>query len=242
MNRFFNDGVGVVVFTVMVGIAVGHGDNSVGHIVALFVGEALGGIGFGLLIGFIAYKLLKNVNEHTVEILITLALVSGGYALAGYMHTSGPIAVVVAGVLIGNHGRALAMSESTRRHLDNFWELIDETLNAVLFVWIGMEILVLSFSTSYLIAGLIAIPVTLSARFLAVWSSISILKRWREFTKNAVIILTWGGLRGGISIALALSLSLGAERDLIVSMTYVVVIFSILVQGMTIKNLVKRSQ
>ncbi|MFH2037708.1 MAG: sodium:proton antiporter [Candidatus Zixiibacteriota bacterium] len=241
-ESLFNDGIGVVVFTVMLGIAVGGGDSTIKHILALFVREALGGIVFGLLIGLLAYKMLKNVNDHSVEILLTLALVSGGYALAGYLHTSGPIAIVVAGVLIGNHGRALAMSESTRDHLDKFWELIDETLNAILFIWIGMEILVLSFSTSYFIAGLIAIPVTLGARFLSVWSTISILKRWREFTKNAIIILTWGGLRGGISIAMALSLSAGAERNLIVSMTYIVVIFSIMVQGITIKNLVKRTK
>ena len=240
-ESLFNDGVGVVVFTVLVGIAYGGGETTVGGVLLLFVEEAIGGIIFGVGIGLIAFKLLKDVDEHVVEILLTLALVCGGYALATQLHTSGPIAIVVAGLLIGNYGRRLAMSESTRRHLDEFWELIDEILNAVLFVWIGMEILILSFTTDYFIIGLIAIPLTLGARFISVWSAISALKFRRKFSKNATLILTWGGLRGGISIAMALSLTAGGARDLIVSMTYVVVVFSILVQGLTIKKLVQRN-
>lgn len=240
-ESLFNDGVGVVVFTVLVGIAYGGGDASIGNIALLFVEEAIGGIIFGLGIGFIAFKLLKDVDEHVVEIIITLALVCGGYALAAQLHTSGPIAIVVAGLLIGNYGRRLAMSSSTRRHLDEFWELIDEILNAILFVWIGMEILILSFTWDYLLLGLIAIPLTLGARFFSVWSAISALKFRRDFSKNATLILTWGGLRGGISIALALSLAAGPERNIIVSITYVVVIFSILVQGLTIKKLVSKN-
>ncbi len=240
-ESLFNDGVGVVVFTVLVGIAYGGGDVTPGSILVLFTEEAIGGIIFGLGIGFITFKLLKDVDEHVVEIILTLALVCGGYALAAQLHTSGPIAIVVAGLLIGNYGRRLAMSESTRKHLDEFWELIDEILNAILFVWIGMEVLILSFSTDFLILGLIAIPLTLGARFISVWSAINALKFRRRFSKNATLILTWGGLRGGISIALALSLASGPARDLIVSMTYIVVIFSILVQGLTIKNLVMRN-
>ena len=177
---------------------------------------------FGLALGWAAYQLLRRVDDHSVEILLTLAMVCGGFALATFMHTSGPIAVVVAGLLIGNHGRKFAMSESTIDHLDKFWELVDEILNAVLFVWIGLEILALNFSMNYFIAGLAAIPLTLSARLISVWSAIHLLKFKREFSDNAVKILTWGGLRGGISIALALSIPAGEIRDLIVSMTYVV--------------------
>ncbi len=241
-ESLFNDGVGVVVFTVLVGIAATGGSVSIGHISILFLEEAIGGIVFGIVIGWITYRLLKNVDDHSVEILLTLALVIGGYALASTIHTSGPIAIVVAGLLIGNYGRALAMSAKTRDHLDKFWELIDEILNAVLFVWIGLEILVLTFTLNIFVVGLIAIPVTLFARFFAVWTTITLLKFRRQFSNNAILILTWGGLRGGISIALALSLSAGEARDLIVSITYVIVVFSILVQGLTIKKLVKSSQ
>ncbi len=241
-ESLFNDGVGVVVFTVLVGIAATGTSVSIGHISILFLEEAIGGIVFGVIIGWITYRLLKNVDDHSVEILLTLALVIGGYALASTIHTSGPIAIVVAGLLIGNYGRAFAMSAETRDHLDKFWELIDNILNAVLFVWIGLEVLVLSFTLDFFIVGLIAIPVTLFARFFAVWTTITLLKFRRQFSNNAILILTWGGLRGGISIALALSLASGVARDLIVSITYVIVVFSILVQGLTIKRLVKSSQ
>ncbi len=241
-EALFNDGVGVVVFTVLVGIAVTGHSVSFGYVSLLFLEEAIGGIVFGLIIGWIAYRMLKNVDDHSVEILMTLALVIGGYKLASILHTSGPIAVVVAGLLIGNYGRAFAMSAETRDHLDKFWELIDEILNAVLFIWIGLEILVLSFSFDFFIAGLIAIPVTLFARFFSVWTTISLLKFRQKFSRNAISILSWGGLRGGISIALALSLASGDARNLIVSITYVIVVFSILVQGLTLKRLVKASQ
>ncbi|RKX17689.1 MAG: sodium:proton antiporter [Candidatus Zixiibacteriota bacterium] len=237
-ESLFNDGLGVVVFIVLVGIAVGEGTTTVGTVVGLFLIEAVGGIVFGLIIGYLAFRMLKNVDDHTVEILLTLALVSGGYALATYIHTSGPIAIVVAGLLIGNYGRRLAMSENTRDRLDKFWELIDEILNAVLFVWIGLEILILTFNPNYLVIGLIAIPLTLLARFISVATAVNLLKFRRQFSNNAVKILTWGGLRGGICIALALSLPPSSARDLIVSITYVVVIFSILVQGLTIKRVI----
>ncbi|MFH1699595.1 MAG: sodium:proton antiporter [Candidatus Zixiibacteriota bacterium] len=236
-ESIFNDGVGVVVFTLLVGIAAGE-SASFGDAILLFVEEAIGGIIFGLGIGLAAYRMLSKVDDYAVEVLITLALVCGGYALAAQLHTSGPIAIVVAGLLIGNYGRRLAMSETTRDHLDKFWELIDQILNALLFIWIGLEVLVLSFTVDFLLIGLIAIPLTLGARFISVWSTISLLKFRRQFTHNATMILTWGGLRGGISIALALSLPAGASRDLIVSITYVVVVFSILVQGLTIKKVI----
>lgn len=238
-ESLFNDGVGVVIFTVLLGITAGGGSFVAGDVFLLFLSEASGGVVFGLVIGWLAYRLLKGVDNYSVEILITLALVSGGYALASAIHTSGPIAIVVAGLFIGNRGRRLAMSPKTCERLDNFWELIDEILNAVLFVWIGMEILILAFTWNYLLIGALVIPVALAARFLNVWSAVNILKFRRTFSQNAILIMTWGGLRGGISIALALSLAAGPARDLIVSITYVVVVFSILVQGLTIKKLIK---
>lgn len=240
-ESLFNDGIGVVVFMIMVAIATGGEAVSVGSIAILFLKEAVGGAIFGLVIGYITYRLLKNVNDYSVEVLLTLALVCGGYALALKLHTSGPIAIVVAGILIGNHGRSFAMSDKTRDHLDKFWELIDEILNAILFVWIGLEILVLSFTFDFLLAGLMAIPLVLLARFGSVWTILNSLRIFkRRYSQNATMILTWGGLRGGISIALALSLAYGEARDLIVSMTYIVVVFSILVQGLTIGRLIKR--
>lgn len=237
-ESLFNDGVGIVVFIVMVSIAGGSGETTAGHIVMLFLREAVGGALFGFVAGWIAYRLIKQVDDYTVEILITLALVVGGYALASELHLSGPIAVVVAGLLIGNRGRQFGMSETTRMHLDSFWELIDEIFNAVLFVWMGLEILILPFTSGYVMAGLAAIIIALGARYLTVFSVISLLEFRRQFNRKAVLILTWGGLRGGISIALALSLAAGQARDVIVAMTYVVVIFSILVQGLTIKKLI----
>ena len=235
-ESLFNDGVGIVVFGVIAGIAVGGSSTTALDVSLLFLQEAVGGVILGLALGWLAFQLLRRVDDHSVEILLTLALVCGGYSLAIGLHTSGPIAIVVAGLLIGNHGRRFAMSEHTIEHLDKFWEFLDETLNAALFVWIGLEAIALSFSVDFLIAGLIAIPLTLLARLLSVWGAVNALKFHREFSDNAVKILTWGGLRGGISIALALSLPAGETRDLIVAMTYIVVVFSILVQGLTIKK------
>jgi len=232
--------VGVVVFVILLAMAVGKEPVTVSTVVSLFVTEALGGAVFGLMVGLIAYKMLKDVDDYNVEILITLALVSGGYALADALHISGPIAIVVAGLFIGNHGRSFAMSETTREHLDTFWELIDEILNAVLFVLIGLEALVLTFTPTYLIAGAIAIPTVLLARFISVSMPISLMRFFREFTPNAIKIMTWGGLRGGISIALALSLAPGSARDTIVSVTYMVAVFSILVQGLTVGHFARR--
>lgn len=240
-ESLFNDGIGVVVFIVLYEIAVGRREVSFPHIGSLFLMEAVGGIVLGLILGWVAYRMLKSVDNYQVEVLITLALVMGGYSLATALHTSGPIAIVVAGLLIGNQGRSFAMSESTREHLDTFWELVDEILNAVLFVLIGLEVLVLSFRGEYLLAGLIAIPLVLLVRFISVGLPVIILRRWREFTPGAIRIMTWGGLRGGISVALALSLPAGSQRDLLLTMTYIVVIFSILVQGVTIKSVVRKA-
>ena len=191
-------------------------------------------------IGLIVYHLIKSVDHYRLEILLSLALVAGGYAAAEALHLSGPIAMVVAGLLIGNHGRSFAMSPTTIEHLDRFWGLLDEFLNAALFVMIGIEVLVVTFTARYLLAGLLAVAVVLLARLVSVGLPVWLLRRGERFEPSLIPILTWGGLRGGISVALALSLpgiddSHGpAGRELIVAMTYVVVVFSILVQGMTV--------
>ena len=238
-ESLFNDGVAVVVFLVLLKLASGTEPVSFWSISKLFAVEALGGIVYGIIIGLISFWMLKSVDNYQVEILITLALVSGGYALADYLHLSGPIAVVVAGLLIGNHGRMLAMSDTTRQHLDTFWELVDEMLNAVLFVLIGLEVMVLSFSKAYLLAGVLLIPIVLFSRFISVGIPVAMLRPFRSFSPHVVKILTWGGLRGGISVALALSLPAGTERDAILFMTYSIVVFSIVFQGLTIGKLVK---
>ena len=186
---------------------------------------------------------MKRVDNYSVEILITLAMVTGGYALAMQMHTSGPLAMVVAGLMIGNHGRKLAMSKQTEEHLDTFWELVDEILNALLFLLIGLEILALDFEWNYLLLGLIAIPMVLLMRMISASIPVILLRRKREFSPRVIRILTWGGLRGGISVALVLSLDPskdpGLARDVFLTMTYMVVIFSISVQGLTLKHLIK---
>lgn len=241
-ESLFNDGVGVVIFVVILGLVVDPGDITTGGVALLFFQEAIGGIIFGLLLGTIGFYLLKSVDNYQVEILLTLALVFGGYTLAMKLHTSGPIAVVVAGLLIGNRGRRYAMSTHTREHLDNFWELLDEILNVVLFVLIGLEILILEFDQTYLIAGALAVPLVLFSRFIAVGTPITVLKSLAvyRFSPHVIKILTWGGLRGGISVALALSLPPGPERDLFLVITYMIVIFSIVVQGLTIGKIANR--
>ena len=240
-ESLFNDGVGIVVFVACVGfVAGGHGGHepSLVEVAKLFAVEAFGGIAFGLGIGWIGYRMIATVDDYPVEILLSLALVMGGSALAIWLHTSGPLAIVVAGLLIGNYGRRLAMSARTREHLDTFWELVDELMNAILFVLIGLEMLVMPFEPGLLLAAAAMIPTVLLARFVAVGLPVSLLRTQRDFTPGAIRILTWGGLRGGISIALALSLPTGPERTTILAITYVIVVFSILVQGLTIGRLV----
>jgi CPA1 family monovalent cation:H+ antiporter len=240
-ESLFNDGFAVVVFIVLLGIAAGGGDEpvSASSVLLLFLQEAVGGVGFGLIAGYVVFRMLASIDNYQVEILLTLGLVFGGYALASALHISGPIFVVVAGLLIGNSGRQHGMSDRTREHLDNFWELIDEILNAVLFVLIGLEVLILSFDLNYLYAGLVMIPVTLLARFISVGVPVSLMKLRKTFTPNVIRILTWGGLRGGISIALALTLPAGEAREALIVVTYVIVIFSIIVQGLTVGKLIK---
>jgi len=239
-ESLFNDGIGVVVFMIILELAAGGGDVTARNVLSLFLTETVGGATLGLLSGFLAYAMLKRVNNYQVEVIITLALAMGGFTLADNLHMSGPIAMVVAGLLIGNHGRTFAMSDVTREHLDAFWELVDEILNALLFLLIGLEIQVIPFNRGYVIAGISAIGVALLARWASVGLTVGALRPLRAFSPGAVQILTWGGLRGGISVALALSLPLGPHRDVILVMTYIVVVFSIIVQGLSLRKLVKR--
>jgi monovalent cation:H+ antiporter, CPA1 family len=239
-ESLFNDGVGVVVFLVLSEIAIGHHSVTTGEVTGLFLKEAVGGALFGLAAGWIAYRMLRSVDNYQVEVLITLALVTGGYTLAAALHLSGPIAIVVAGLFIGNHGRRFAMSEKTRDHLDKFWELVDEILNAILFVLIGFEILVLTFSWPLLFAGVLAVPTVLFARWISIGVPLPVLRNWHEFKRGELTLLTWGGLRGGISVALALSMPASAEREVILAVTYTVVVCSIAIQGLTVKRLVTR--
>jgi len=238
-ESLFNDGVGVVVFTMVLGFAVGGRHLSAAGAATLFLEEAVGGALFGFLLGYVTYRMLKSVDNYTVEVLLTLALVSGGYALAGALHTSGPIAMVVAGLFIGNHGRLFGMSERTREHLDTFWELVDEILNAMLFVMIGLELLVLELRPVFVLAGALAVPLVLAARLASVGLPIALLRPLRSFPPRTVRLMTWAGVRGGISIALALSLPVTPQRDLVLVATYVVVVFAILVQGLTLGRALK---
>ncbi len=239
-ESLFNDGVGVVVFLIVLEMATGGADVTASSVALLFAREAFGGALFGLAVGYVAYRLLKEVDDYHVEALLTLALVTGGYALAAALHLSAPIAIVVAGLLIGNQGRAFAMSETTRRNLDTFWELIDEILNAVLFVLIGLELLVVTYETGRIGLALLAIPIVLVARALAVGLPLTVLKPFRYSERGARRVLIWGGLRGGISVALALSLPPSEVRDILLTATYAVVVFSIVVQGLTMPRLILR--
>jgi CPA1 family monovalent cation:H+ antiporter len=245
-ESLLNDGVGVVLFIGLLEIATGSNGFGPGQLAAVFLWEVVGGAVLGLASGLLAYGLLRSVDNYQVEVLLSLALVAGGYALADALHLSGPIAMVVAGLFIGNHGRRFAMSPTTVERLDLFWELIDEILNAVLFVLIGLEVLVVPFTGRYLAAGLLAVPVVLLARLASVAVPLRLLGRWQRFEPASVWLLTWGGLRGGISVAMALSLPVesgdgaGLERQVILVITYVVVIFSILVQGLTVGPLTRR--
>ncbi|GAA4024853.1 sodium:proton antiporter [Hymenobacter glaciei] len=240
-ESLFNDGIAVVVFVSILQVAqFGAGQATPAVIGKLFLQEAVGGLALGVALGYAGYWALRSIDHYQVEVMITLALVMGGTALATQLHTSGPLAMVVAGLIVGDQGRELGMSDLTREYLDKFWELLDEILNAILFVLIGLEMLVLDISRTTLLVGLVAIVVVLLARWVSVGLPLVLLKRFYPFDRQTLRVLTWGGLRGGISVALALSLPESMPRDLIVGVTYVVVIFSIIVQGLSIGPLVKK--
>lgn len=240
-ESLFNDGIGVVVFLTLFNIASFGVENiSAGEIALLFAKEVFGGILLGFVAGYFAYLIIKSIDHYETEVMITLAMVMGGYLLANKLHVSGPLAVVVAGLLIGNQARRLAISKITEKYLDKFWELLDVYMNAILFVLIGMELLVVSFNQQYIIAGIIAIPIVILIRYIALRIPIAFFARRLEFFPQTATIMAWGGLRGGISIALALSLTDKMENELILTVTYIVVVFSIIVQGLTLSKLVKK--
>jgi len=243
-ESLFNDGVGLVVFILLVSAAGLRGEqvSGVGPIALLFVQEAVGGALLGLVLGYVAYRAVKSIDQYQVELTITLALVVGTNSLAEALHLSGPIAVVVAGLLMGNQGRDFAMSDVTVDHLEKFWSLLDDILNGILFLMLGLELFHISFDPLHLAAGAVAIVIVLLSRFISVAIPITLLKvARRTFSPGVVRILTWSGLRGGISVALVLSLPEFQGRDLLITCTYMVVLFSVIVQGLTIKNVVRKT-
>ncbi len=239
-ESLFNDGVGVVIFSILMSMLLIGEAPTFHEGLGLLMHEAGGGLLYGLLIGYITFYLLRSIDNYQVEVMITLAAVMGGYVLASKLHVSGPLAMVVAGLVVGNHGRELAMSDTTRLYVDMFWEMIDDILNAVLFVLIGMEVMLIAFSWNLLAAGLAMVIMTLIARALTVWVPVHYLPGYFKLPRGAGLVLTWGGLRGGISVALALSLPSGGERDVILSLTYCIVVVSILVQGLSVGKLAER--
>ncbi len=239
-ESLFNDGVGVVVFVVLLLVLQMPSEITFAHVGVIFLEEAIGGIVFGVVLGGICYYLTSTIDDYKVEVLITLALVMGGYTLALYLHTSGPIAIVVAGLITGSVLRQRSMSDKTRQSVDDFWELIDEILNVVLFALIGLEMLIIPFELQWFWGGLALIPIILLVRFVSVGFPITVIRTQKELPKNLIKILVWGGLRGGISVALALSLPAGEYRDLVLFLTYVIVVFSIIVQGLTLGPFIRR--
>ena len=239
-ESLFNDGVGVVVFAIVLAIAMSGGGFQAVDAGELFLREAVGGAVLGFVTGYIAYRAMRSIDEYNLEVIITLALVMLTYSIGIALHVSGPIAVVIAGLFIGNHGSRFAMSDTTREHINTFWSLTDEILNAVLFLLIGLEVIVLTIPRGIVWLMVGAIPVVLIARFVAVSIPITLFGIREDFTKGAIPVLTWGGLRGGISVALALSLPAGAMKESILAITYAVVVFSIIVQGLTFKRVVAR--
>ncbi len=241
-ESLFNDGVGVVVFLTIFQLA-SAGESVVGplEILELFGVEVIGGLALGLALGWGTYKLMKSIDDYDIEVIITLATVMVGTLIAQKFHLSAPLAMVAAGLVVGNDTvRNSAMSETTETYVDKFWELLDILLNTLLFVLIGMEMLVLSFKTEYVIAGLLAIPLVLICRYLSLLLPIKFFEKRLDFVPRTNLIMTWGGLRGGISIALALGLSDDMFRDVFLVITYIVVVFSIIVQGLTVEKLIKR--
>jgi len=241
-ESLFNDGVAVVVFITILKLAKPGADLNITSILMLFGQEAIGGLLLGILIGYIGYKLIASIDNYQVEVLITLAIVMGGYTLAHYTHVSGPLAMVAAGLITGNQSKSLGMSDVTAEYVDKFWELVDEILNALLFVLIGLELLVIQTNQKILFAAIIILFITLITRYVSVYIPSIAVRLKEKISQKTILILTWGGLRGGISIALALSIDPEFNKDIWVTITYVIVCFSILVQGMTIGKFAKKMQ
>lgn len=241
-ESLFNDGVGVVIFLTIFQFASSSGKSVTAlDVLELFGVEVFGGVLLGLLLGWVTYRLMRSIDDYDIEVIITLATVMVGTVIAQKLHLSAPLAMVAAGLVVGNDTlRDSSMSKITETYVDKFWELIDILLNTLLFVLIGMEILVLTFEVNYVVAGLVAIPIILICRYVSLLIPISFFKKKLDFVPNTNLIMTWGGLRGGISIALALGLTQEMHRDLFLVITYIVVVFSIIVQGLTVGKLVKK--
>jgi len=238
-ESLFNDGVGVVVFLTILEVAIKGTDKfSVSETLILFLKEAGGGLLFGAVLGYLSFYLIKSIDNYRVEVLITLTVVICGYSFADYLHLSAPLAIIIAGIIQGTKWKHAGVSAISRDYLEKFWDLIDELFNAILFLLIGMEMLVIKVEPIIMVIGIIMVLLVLLARFLSVFIPVTFLRLWIKFEKNAILILTWGGLRGGISVALALSLPKALHRDEFVFITYIIVVFSIIVQGLTIGNLV----
>lgn len=242
-ESLFNDGVGYVVFLVLVGLAFpsdDHHGSGLADAAMLFAQEALGGALIGVALGWLTFRLMRLIDDYALEVLITLALAFGGYQISLYLHASAPIMAVCAGLLIGDIGAKHGMSEETRKYVDAFWKLIDEILNAVLFLLIGFEVFAVTFEMDFLVTGVISIALALVARLAAVAVPVYLLKPFRGFDNGVIPIMTWGGLKGGISVALALSLPDSEWKPMILAVTYVIVIFSIVIQGLTVTRVANR--
>jgi monovalent cation:H+ antiporter, CPA1 family len=236
-ESLFNDGISIVIFITLFEISnIGTENLSFFNVIILVLREVAGGLVFGAILGYTGFLLLRSIDNYKIEVIITLALVMGGYALSSFLHISGPLAMVVTGLIIGNQGRKLAMSDTTKEYLDKFWEIIDDLLNAVLFVLIGLELLLINIDIPKFELGLIAFLIVVFARYISVGASMIITRFKKTFQKADLLILTWGGLRGGISVALALSLSDLMNRELFLSITYVIVLLSVILQGLTIEK------
>jgi monovalent cation:H+ antiporter, CPA1 family len=237
-ESLFNDGVAVVLFVVLLDLARGGAvEITFIHISGLLIQEAVGGLAIGVLLGYIGSLAIRGISSYNVAVMITLAIVMGGYLITRYLHISGPLTMVAAGLVIGNYGKATAMSAADKDYVYKFWELIDEILNAILFMIIGLELLLISDLTQYWLIGLISIGIVLTARFFSIWLPIRFVPKIGRFDRKSITILVWGGLRGGVSVALALTIDKALNQDLFISITYYVVVFSIIVQGLTVGKL-----